>query len=374
MWIFLSVVAAIIISARVSWRVSARRAREAEERARKVRRQAHFALEAELLTKGPGEVWPDLAPDVALRSVRSLGNVGYLVWLLNCEPLYRDHRGQGENQYPPDWELRREFVFLRDRHKCQGYHCGAASSLGSGLDCHHIKPISEFRPEERGVHALSNLVTLCPICHASQHPLNTMLAGRATKSSLREQTSLPNSAAQRSTRQPKLSSSGQFDAPGVIEVCSHLRGQAKSSNGEPDRTEIGFRPEEVTGAQVKALPGPGTSPSQGSVGRNEQQDAGKRKSITEGLAVVDERAKAAYAGLQLEDLEKRLKETPSFKTFERRLLQMQIDNMRNRIRADRGVEPLEPRTEPELPKQVMLDAKNAKTTDRGRAANDGPTC
>jgi hypothetical protein len=80
-----------------------------------------------------------------------------------------------------------------------------------------------------------------------------------------------------------------------------------------------------------------------------------------------------HPGLQLEDLEKRLKETPSYKTFERRLLQMQIDNMRNRIRADHGVEPLAPKTEPELPKQVIQEAKNAKTADRGRAANDGPT-
>jgi hypothetical protein len=80
-----------------------------------------------------------------------------------------------------------------------------------------------------------------------------------------------------------------------------------------------------------------------------------------------------HSGLQLEDLEKRLKETPSFKTFERRLLQMQIDNMKNRIRAEHGAEPLAPKAQPELPKQVIQEAKNAKTADRGRAANDGPT-
>jgi 5-methylcytosine-specific restriction endonuclease McrA len=364
---FLIVVTAIIITARVS----AMRTREAEAQARNVRRKAHFALETELLTKGPGEVWPNLAPDAALRSLRSLGNVGYLVWLLNCEPLYRDHRGQGDEQYPPDWELRRGFVFLRDRNKCQGYRCGAASSLGYGLDCHHIKPISEFGPEEIGIHALSNLVTLCPICHPSQHPGNTMLVERATKSSSRELKWHPYSTGRKSTLQPKLSSPGQFDAPRKIEVHSHLRGQLESSNSEPGRTEKEYRPEIVADVQVRAFSEPSKSLSQGSVGKNEQQDARKAKSITEGLAVVDERAKAADAGLQLEGLQKRLKETPYYKTFERRLLQMQIDNLRNRIRADHGVEPLTPKTEPELTKQVMQEAKNAKAADSGRKENDG---
>ena len=371
MWTFLIVVTAIIITARVTARVSAKRAREAEGRARNERRKAHFALEAELLTKGPGEVWPNLAPDAALRSLRSLGNVGYLVWLLNCEPLYRDHRGQGEKQYPPDWELRRGFVFLRDRRKCQGYHCGATASLGSGLDCHHIKPISEFGPEEKGIHALSNLVTLCPICHASQHPWNTMLVERATKSSSRELKWLPNSAGRKSTLQPKLSSPGQFDAPRKIEVHSHLRGQPESSNSEPDRTEKEYRPEIVTDVQVRAFPEPSKSPSQGSVGKNEQQDARKAKSISEGLAVVDERANAADAGLQLEGLQKRLKETPSFKTFERRLLQMKIDRLKARIRREAGLDEPEPERDPELPKQLTQEVQNAKAPDRGRAANDG---
>ena len=371
MWTFLIVVTASIITALATAHVSAKRVREAEDRARKERRKAHFALEAELLSKGPGEVWPNQAPDAALRSLRSLGNAGYLVWLLNCEPLYRDHRGQGEEQYPPDWEWRRGFVFLRDRHKCQGHHCAAASSLGAGLDCHHIKPVSEFGPEDKGIHALSNLVTLCPTCHASQHPRNTMLVGRAAKSSSREERWLPSPAGRRSTRHPKLSSPGQFDAPRETEVHSHLPGQPKLSDSEPDRTGKKYPPETVTGAQVKALPGQGNSPSQGSVGKNEQQDARKAKSITEGLAVVDERAKAADAGLQLEDLQNRLKETASFKTFERRLIQDQIDRLMARIRRNAGFDEPEPQRDPELPKQGMQEAKNAQATDRGRKANDG---
>ena len=78
-----------------------------------------------------------------------------------------------------------------------------------------------------------------------------------------------------------------------------------------------------------------------------------------------------HPGLQLEDLEKRMRELPSFKTFERRLLQMQIDNLKNRIRADHNVEEKNEQHDPELTKQVMQEAKNAKATDRGRKADDG---
>lgn len=406
MWTFLIFVTAIIITALATSHVSAKRTREAEERARKERKKAHFALEAELLTKGPGEVWSNQAPDAALRSLRSLGNVGYLVWLFNCEPLYRDHRGQGADQYPPDWEWRRRFVFLRDRHKCQGHRCaaGSSSSLGSGLDCHHIKPISEFGPDEKGIHALSNLVTLCPICHASQHPGNTMLVGRAAKSSSREQTWSQNSSGRRFTRHPKLSSPGQFSAPRKIEIHSPLPGQPELSADEPDRTEKEYPRENPAGAQINALSGPGNPPSRGSITTKEQQDARTAKSITEGLAIVDERSRAvdngrreeaetknprrskwklslhtdplgavsldwdrfdagkqeeaatsevARLGLQLEDLEKRLKETPFFKTFERGVIQFQIDNLKNRIRADCGVKGPAEKGNSELTKQEV---------------------
>lgn len=75
-------------------------------------------------------------------------------------------------------------------------------------------------------------------------------------------------------------------------------------------------------------------------------------------------------GLQLEDLEKRLKETAPYKTFERRLVQGQIDRLKARIRSDAGLDEPEPQRDPELPKQVMQEVKNAKTADRGRVAND----
>lgn len=78
-----------------------------------------------------------------------------------------------------------------------------------------------------------------------------------------------------------------------------------------------------------------------------------------------------HLGLQLEDLEKRMKELPSFKTFERRLLQMQIESLKNRIRADHNVEERKEQIDPELPKQVLQEVRNAKETDRGRKPHDG---
>jgi hypothetical protein len=76
-------------------------------------------------------------------------------------------------------------------------------------------------------------------------------------------------------------------------------------------------------------------------------------------------------GLQLEDLEKRLKETPSYKTFERRFVQDHIDRLKVRIRREVGLDEPEPQRDPELPKKVLEEVKNAKAADRGRDANDG---
>jgi hypothetical protein len=77
-----------------------------------------------------------------------------------------------------------------------------------------------------------------------------------------------------------------------------------------------------------------------------------------------------HPGLQLEDLEKRLRETPSYKTFERRLVQGQIDRLKARIRNEAGLNEPEPQRDPELPKQVLQEVKNAQASDRGRTAND----
>jgi hypothetical protein len=90
-----------------------------------------------------------------------------------------------------------------------------------------------------------------------------------------------------------------------------------------------------------------------------------------GPGVLNQELPGRHPGLVLEDLEKRLKETPSYKTFERCLVQGQIDRLKARIRREAGLDEPEPQRDPELPKQVMQEAKNAETTDRGRTPNDG---
>lgn len=145
-------------------------------------------LERNILQYGLGEKWLDQPPS---RALDSLGHVAYLVWLLCYEHRYRDYQGSGENQYPPDWEWRRRFVFLRDSNRCQGEGCGASAGRSMPLDCHHLKPISQFAPGEPRIHALTNLVTLCPICHASQHPENAQLEERARLIWSRQFSNLP---------------------------------------------------------------------------------------------------------------------------------------------------------------------------------------
>jgi 5-methylcytosine-specific restriction endonuclease McrA len=139
-------------------------------------KRERLTSEKGLLKNGFSEGWLDRPINGTLDS---LGNVAYLVWLLHHEHSYRDYQSNSENQYPPDWEWRRRFVYLRDSNACQGEGCGASAGRWMPIDCHHLKPISEFALGEPGVHALTNLVTLCPICHASQHPENARLEQRA---------------------------------------------------------------------------------------------------------------------------------------------------------------------------------------------------
>jgi 5-methylcytosine-specific restriction endonuclease McrA len=141
-------------------------------------KRERLTTEKGLLKNGFSEGWLDRPIN---GTVDSLGNVAYLVWLLHHEHSYRDYQGNSENQYPPDWEWRRRFVYLRDSNTCQGEGCGARAGRWMPLDCHHLKPISQFRLGEPSVHALTNLVTLCPICHASQHPENLDLEQRARR-------------------------------------------------------------------------------------------------------------------------------------------------------------------------------------------------
>ncbi len=59
--------------------------------------------------------------------------------------------------YPPDWDVRREFVLKRDSHRCR--LCGSTKNL----QVHHVWPVSYSSN-----HTPQNLITLCSECHMKQ--------------------------------------------------------------------------------------------------------------------------------------------------------------------------------------------------------------
>lgn len=86
--------------------------------------------------------------------------------------------------------------------------------------------------------------------------------------------------------------------------------------------------------------------------------------------ILEQSLPERHPGIELDDMEKRLKATPTFKIMERKFLQVRIDNLKNRIRAERGVEPLEEKTEPGLAKAVGEEVKRGRT-DGVRKTADG---
>jgi len=98
---------------------------------------------------------------------------------LKIEPMYRDCK-----KYPPDWEIRRAFVYFRENGLCE--KClkvsGTINTTQSefwlnphvhreysrfvrGSNVHHKKHISKG-----GNHHLENLQLLCEDCHDHEHP------------------------------------------------------------------------------------------------------------------------------------------------------------------------------------------------------------
>jgi DEAD/DEAH box helicase domain-containing protein len=65
------------------------------------------------------------------------------------------------NDYGPDWQKIRDRVRFRDEYRCRV--CGAAE-IGRDHDVHHIIPFRSFANRELA-NQLSNLVTVCPVCH-----------------------------------------------------------------------------------------------------------------------------------------------------------------------------------------------------------------
>ena len=76
-----------------------------------------------------------------------------------------------------------------------------------------------------------------------------------------------------------------------------------------------------------------------------------------------------HPALRLEELESRLRSLPAHKMMERRLLELQVENLKNKIRAQYGAENLDQKSDPEVAQQA-LEEKNGKTNST-RAANNG---
>jgi hypothetical protein len=65
------------------------------------------------------------------------------------------------------WKAQRAKARTRDGNKC--VKCGSDGGGDSKrLHVHHIKPFDMFEDPKKA-HALKNLITLCPSCHAAEH-------------------------------------------------------------------------------------------------------------------------------------------------------------------------------------------------------------
>ncbi len=88
------------------------------------------------------------------------------------------------NDYGPNWVKQREAARQRDGYRC--VLCGKPEPPGRQHHVHHVRPFREFgyRPGENEAYLLandlSNLITVCPSCHArieTAEPVNLALSG-----------------------------------------------------------------------------------------------------------------------------------------------------------------------------------------------------
>ena len=77
-----------------------------------------------------------------------------------------------------------------------------------------------------------------------------------------------------------------------------------------------------------------------------------------------------HPGLELEALEKELKMTPEFNLMKRKLLHLQIENLKNRIRAEHGAEDLAQKIDPEAAQSAREEAKYGRSVSN-REGDDG---
>jgi hypothetical protein len=76
-------------------------------------------------------------------------------------------RGGYSRWYVGNWKPQRKAARERDHHTCQD--CGVTSQQhGYALDVHHIQPYESF-DNPADANDLSNLVTLCRVCHTRRH-------------------------------------------------------------------------------------------------------------------------------------------------------------------------------------------------------------
>lgn len=73
-------------------------------------------------------------------------------------------RGGYDPYYGPNWRQQRRNARRRDNYTCQ--RCGIdENKLKKQLDVHHIRPFRLFKKDYKRANRLSNLVSLCPVCH-----------------------------------------------------------------------------------------------------------------------------------------------------------------------------------------------------------------
>lgn len=77
-------------------------------------------------------------------------------------PAYRSGGGR-KVKYGDNWRRQRRAALLRDQRTCQ--HCCQRPTGRHRLHVHHIQPAHVFGGDWRRANALTNLITLCHLCH-----------------------------------------------------------------------------------------------------------------------------------------------------------------------------------------------------------------
>jgi len=95
-------------------------------------------------------------------------------WLKEHAPTGEDHpswKGGTIPYYGKDWRQQRRAARRRDNYTCQ--RCGITEDqLRRRLDVHHIRRFGDFS-DYREANKVSNLISLCPVCHKTvEHATN----------------------------------------------------------------------------------------------------------------------------------------------------------------------------------------------------------